>query len=77
MKIVFSRHALEKMAQRKIPRSVVVGVVQHPNFRNPGYNLREQLFKRFKGIYIKVVVKRLREKIVIVTAHLVATMKDN
>jgi hypothetical protein len=74
MTITFSRHALEKMAQRRIPRSVVVGVVRQPDFRIPGYNLREQLFKKFRGIFLKVVIKRLPKKAIVITTHLVAKM---
>ncbi|HCB35513.1 MAG: hypothetical protein A2W52_03330 [Candidatus Taylorbacteria bacterium RIFCSPHIGHO2_02_49_25] len=77
MKIVFSDHALLKMEQRKIPRSVVIVAVQFPNFRIPGYNFREQVFKKFKGIYLKVVIKRLKQEIIVVTAHLVARVKNN
>ncbi|OGL87439.1 MAG: hypothetical protein A3K16_05655 [Omnitrophica bacterium RIFCSPLOWO2_01_FULL_45_24] len=77
MKIVFSDHALLKMGQRKIPRSVAAGVVQFPDFHLPSYNLREQLFKKFRGIYLKVVIKRLQDKVVVVTAYTVAKVPKN
>ena len=77
MKIVFSRHALEKMGKRRIPRSFVVGVIRFPDLQTPGYNSREQLFKRFRGVYLKVVIKRLYDKIVVVTTFLVAKVGNS
>ena len=49
----------------------VIAVVKFPDFSTAGYNFREELYKKFRGIYLKVVIKRKRNKIVIITAHLV------
>lgn len=75
MNIVFSRHARLKMAQRGIPVLVVTGAVRFPDLRMPGRSGREELYKRFRGIYLKVVVKEVGTKVIVVTAHLVAKPK--
>lgn len=76
MDIIFSRHAKLKIIQRKIPMRAVVAVVHFPDVRMPGQNLREELYKRFGKIYLKVVIKQKQSKTVIITAHLVAKVKN-
>lgn len=75
MHIIFSRHASEKLEQRRIPRQIVIGVVRFPDLRVPGRGVREELYKRFRGIYLKVVIRQRGETIVVITAHLVARVK--
>ena len=77
MKIVFSRHAKLKIVQRRIPMRAVIEVVRFPEFRTSGYNLREELYRKFRTIYLKVVIKQKQKKIVVITAHLVAKVKNN
>ena len=77
MEIIFSRHAKLKIVQRKIPMKAVIAVVKFPEFSRHGYNLREELCKKFRNIYLKVVIKRKQDKIIIITAHLVAKVKNN
>ncbi|OHB19137.1 MAG: hypothetical protein A2666_05360 [Parcubacteria group bacterium RIFCSPHIGHO2_01_FULL_47_10b] len=77
MDIVFSRHAKLKIVQRKIPMRAVIAVVRFPEFRADGYNPREELYKKFRNIYLKVVIKRKRNKIIVITTHLVAKVKNN
>lgn len=77
MNIVFSRHARVKMTQRRIPAAVVIGAVRFPDIRMPGRSGREELFKKFRGIYLKVVVKETVTKVIVVTAHLVAKLPKN
>ena len=77
MDIVFSRHAKLKIVQRKIPTRAVIAVVRYPEFRRPGHNLREELYKKFRDIYLKVVIKQKQNRIVVITAHLVAKVKNN
>ena len=55
----------------------VVAVVRFPDIRKPGQNLREELYKRFGKIYLKVVIKQERSKAIVITAHLVAKVKEN
>lgn len=77
MNIVFSRHARTKMAQRRIPASIVIGAVRFPDFRFPGRSGREELYKSFRKIYLKVIVKETVAKVIVVTAHLLAKVPKN
>ncbi len=77
MEIVFSRHAKLKIVQRRIPMRAVIEVVRFPELRTSGYNLREELYRKFRNIYLKVVIKVKQKKIVVITAHLVAKVKNN
>lgn len=69
MEIHFSDHALFKMGQRKIPIQLVRKVVSSPDFRKPGNYPREEWYRRFGVGYLKVVVVREPEQIVVVTVH--------
>jgi hypothetical protein len=69
MEIHFSDHALFKMGQRKIPISLVRKVVLSPDIRKLGSYPREEWHRRFGVRYLKVVVVREPEQIVVVTAH--------
>ena len=77
MEIIFSRHAKLKIVQRKIPIRAVIAVVRFPEFKTRGYNLSEELYKKFRNIYLKVVIKRKQDRIIVITAHLVAKVKNN
>ena len=72
--IIFSKHAELKIAERKLPRQKIRDTILHPDFTAPSYNLREELFKRFVPRYMKVVIKRGRNNIIVITAHWVARL---
>ena len=76
MEIIFSQHAKAKIEQRKIPMRAVVAVVQSPDFKKAGYNFREELYKKLRKVYLKVVVKYRQGKVIVITAHLVAKVKN-
>lgn len=75
MKIIFSKHAMVKLAQRKIRRSFVVEIVFHPDFTKPSYSFREERFKSFGKNFIKAIVVKEDGTITVVTAHWVAKSK--
>ncbi len=77
MEIIFSHHAKLKIIQRKIPMRAVIAVVKFPEFSTDGYNSREELYRKFGKIYLKAVIKRRRDRVVVITAHLVAKVKNN
>ena len=77
MNIVFSRHAKAKMIQRSIPASIVIGAVRFPDFRFPGRSGRKELYKSFRKIYLKVIIKETAIRVIVVTAHLVAKVPKN
>lgn len=76
MLIIFSRHALIKLEQRKINKQFVLETIRNPHLVRPSYGLREELYRKFAKNHLKVVVKKNKGKIIIVTMHWVAKAKD-
>ena len=75
MRIVFSDHALIKIGQRKISKELVIKATKNPDFLRPSYGFREERYKKFTKNYLKVVVIKEDEKMVVVTVHWVAKIK--
>lgn len=75
MLIIFSQHALVKLEQRKIIRRFVLETVKNPELIRPSYSLRDELYKKFGKYYLKVVVKRYNNRIIVLTMHWVAKTK--
>ncbi|MFH1170664.1 MAG: DUF4258 domain-containing protein [Candidatus Vogelbacteria bacterium] len=76
MKIIFSPHAILKIEQRKLSRQLIIETIVRPNFNRPSYGLREELYREFGKNYLKVVIKRESDQIIVVTAHWVASLKN-
>ena len=76
MLIVFSRHAIIKLEQRKINKQFVLETVRNPQLVRPSYGFREELYKKFAKNYMNVIVKRTRTKVIIVTMHWVAKISS-
>ena len=76
MLIVFSRHARIKLEQRKINKQFVIETVKAPQLIKPSYDFREELYRKFGKNYLKVVIKKTKFKIIIVTMHWVAKGKN-
>ena len=76
MLIIFSRHAIIKLGQRKINKQFVLETVKSPDLIRPSYNYREELYKKFNKNYMKVVVKRRKNGVLVLTAHWVAKVKN-
>lgn len=76
MLIIFSKHAREKLEQRKIGRQLVLATVRSPELIRQSYSFREELYKKFLRRYLKVVVKKSRNRTIVVTAHWVAKTKN-
>ena len=75
MRIIFSSHAKLKIDQRKIPRSYIVDAVTHPDIETSSYNFRIELYKKFRKRSLKVVAKKEKKSVVIITAHWVEVVK--
>ena len=69
MEIHFTDHSLLKIGQRKILLSSVRKVVLSPEIRKSGTYPREEWYRRFGARYLKVILVREPDKVVIVTAH--------
>ena len=76
MLIIFSRHALVKLEQRKISKQFVLETLKNPQLVRPSYDFREELYKKFAKNYLKVVIKKVKGKIIVVTMHWVAKSKN-
>ena len=74
MLIIFSKHAILKLEQRKINKQFVLETIKSPELIRPSYNLKEELYRKFTKNYLKVVVKKYREKIIVITVHWVAKL---
>ena len=77
MRIVYSDHAKIKLTQRNIATSFVVATIQEPDFIKPTTLGRDQYFRKFTNLYLKVIAKKLERQVVVITAHWVAKTKAN
>lgn len=76
MLIIFTKHAIIKLGQRKINKQFVLETIKNPNLTKPSYNFREELYKKFGKLYLKVVIKKRKGRIIILTVHWVAKTRD-
>ena len=76
MNIVFSLHAELKIKQRQMSRPYIIQTVTDPDFEKPGRSLRVELYRKFGENYLKVVIKREAIKIIVITTHWVAKLKN-
>jgi hypothetical protein len=75
MQIIFTKHALIKLEHRKINRQFVLETVKNPELIRPTYNQRQELYRKFGKIYMKVVVRKINEIALVITMHWVAKTK--
>jgi len=76
MLIIFTKHAIIKLKQRKINRQFVLEVVKNPELIRPTYGFREELYRKFGKYYLKVVIKRRKESVLVLTQHWIAKTRD-
>ena len=76
MLIIFSKHALIKLEQRKISKQFVIETIKKPQLTRPSYDFKEELYRKFAKNYLKVVIKRVKKKTIVVTMHWVAKTKN-
>lgn len=76
MKIVFSQHASLQIKQRNLPKDLVVRAVKESDMNSPSYGFREERYKKFGKLYMKVVVQEEIDKVLVITAHWVAKPKS-
>lgn len=72
MNIVFSDHALLKMQQRRLSKRTIATVIANPDKVESAYSGRETFFKKFRKRSLKVVIVRMHNRIIVITAHWVA-----
>jgi hypothetical protein len=76
MLIIFSKHALLKLEQRKISKQFVLDTINKPELVRLSYGFKEELYRKFTRNYLKVVIKKTKINIIVVTVHWVAKI-DN
>ena len=76
MRIIFTKHSIIKLEQRKINRQFVLETIKNPELVKLTYNYREELYRKFGKNYLKVVVKKVKVNILVLTTHWVAKPKD-
>lgn len=66
--IIFSSHALIKLAQRNLTKEMIIAVVRKPEYITTA---RDQLhaFKKFRKLYLKVIFTRTENSIIVITQH--------
>ena len=76
MLIIFTKHALIKLLQRKINRQFVLETIKNPDLTRPTYGFREELYKKFGKHHLKVIIKRRNKRVIVLTTHWVAKTKN-
>jgi hypothetical protein len=67
--IIFTNHALLKLKQRRISKTIVIKTLESPDYKFPSYSDRIIAYKKFDKLYLKVVYKIKEEDIVVITQH--------
>ena len=73
--IFFSPHANLKVGQRKISRQLVIFTIKNPDFENPSYGLRKEIYRKWGKNFLKVVITKKDNLTTVITAHWVANVK--
>ena len=69
MNIVFSKHSLLKLGHRSISQEKVLQTLQYPDCILPSYSNRKTAYKKFGRLYLKVIFKREKGDIIVITQH--------
>ena len=72
MEIIFSNHANLKINQRELSRDFIIKTINSPDFTRPTRGFREERYKYFGKNWLKVIVIKESDKIVVITAHWIA-----
>ncbi|OHA00241.1 MAG: hypothetical protein A3C07_01790 [Candidatus Sungbacteria bacterium RIFCSPHIGHO2_02_FULL_47_11] len=71
--IIFSRHALIKLEQRRLTKEVVVKTIGSPSYlTTAGENTHA--FRKFGKLYLKVIFTRTQNSIMVITQHWVSEL---
>lgn len=68
--IIFTQHAILKLKHRYIPKELVIDAVKHPDQMMQSYRDRKIVYKKLKKIYLKVIFRKEKENIIVITQHL-------
>lgn len=65
--MVFSDHALRKMAQRHLKKEWVLAVLNSPDYTTKGYGGRTIAYKKIGQLYLAVVYAKEAASFIVVT----------
>ena len=67
--VIFTQHALLKLAQRNIKKEFVLKTLTAPDTTGVSYSGRQMAFKQFGRIHLKVVFQQEGENLIVLTQH--------
>jgi len=70
--MIFTRHALLKMGRRNLSQEIVADTVRFPEVIRESWGGRKECYRRYGRVYLKVIIKRERTVILVLTAHWIA-----
>ena len=77
MSVIFTKHLRIKLEQRRINKAFVLETIKNPDLVKPTYGFREELYRKFSKLFMKVIVLKKRNgHIIVLTAHWVAKAKN-
>lgn len=72
MKVKFTKHAEEMLLFRKIKKEQVVAAIEKPDDKSKGESDKKVLYKDFGENYLKVVIVKEKNEVVVITEHWIA-----
>jgi hypothetical protein len=67
--IIFTKHALLKLKQRRISKEAVAETLKSPDYTCSGYSERTIGYKKFDTLYLKVIYKIENHNVIVITQY--------
>lgn len=67
--VIFTKHALLKLRQRRIPRVSVERTLRKPDFVRASTRERRIAYKKFRRLYLKVIYAEERGQMIVITQY--------
>ncbi len=67
--IIFTNHAILKLMQREISKTIVIKALNSPDYKFNSYSNRIIIYKKFDRLYLKVVYRIENNNIIVITQH--------
>ncbi len=67
--IVFTEHSKAKMKQRNISKELIKKVLKNPDNILPSYGKRKIAHKKIGRLFLRVIFKKEKDKIIVITTH--------
>jgi hypothetical protein len=75
--IIFTKHALLKLNQRKISKETVIETLKSPDFTCRSYSERMIAYKKFDKLYLKVIYKIENHNVIVITQYWTEKIKPS